>query len=538
MAIGYLSNISYSGQITDLLGGELVASLNHVCMWSEHGWVRVKAEEAARIHPGGTVSAHSGLFMCELCGQYVTLTDGLERIRYFRHSADEANKNCPERTFGSAYIPTYTAGEHELPIKLIVNRNDFKLELGLLYVPEKILNRQETQSVTIKTFEGGLFVFSFERLNPDSITYLPIGKVPSKNYEVIAPNGLSSYWPRKVRGIDESGSIFDYQTGKLLPFDADVQVKKKYYLLTAVSYGYSRRYSNININKVCEVRAGLSNWSVYEVEATVLDQEAAKFFLSLHCRLTDMPLKLNPIWPIHIETPYVIKHNQGYMIMHLSGGRRVTPQTFPRASVLSVYCPSEGQVIKIDYNGRQQLVSAGSASVLQYTYIWKEELSNTSSSVSIDVRDSKDSKVATGVQAELPDAGMIKITAPFGGTAIIRRKGTIIEKFKITSANPLTIDSIRYGMEIEVLQGLDIIWQATYVKACNLDASVDDSLYLKLCSLHGLKICVPHNIGSITNKLSGYPKTKGWIFSAIKSGLASEAAIKYLRNYVVELTNQ
>ena len=51
-----------------------MASLNHVCMWSEHGWTRVTAEEAGKLHPGGTVSALSGLFMCELCGQYVTLT--------------------------------------------------------------------------------------------------------------------------------------------------------------------------------------------------------------------------------------------------------------------------------------------------------------------------------------------------------------------------------------------------------------------------------------------------------------------------------
>ena len=58
-----------------------MASLNHVCMWSEHGWVRVTAEEAAAIHTGGTVSAHSGLFMCELCGQYVTLTDGYTRAQ-------------------------------------------------------------------------------------------------------------------------------------------------------------------------------------------------------------------------------------------------------------------------------------------------------------------------------------------------------------------------------------------------------------------------------------------------------------------------
>lgn len=38
-----------------------MASLTHVCMWSDNGWKRITAEQAARLHPGGTVSAHSGL---------------------------------------------------------------------------------------------------------------------------------------------------------------------------------------------------------------------------------------------------------------------------------------------------------------------------------------------------------------------------------------------------------------------------------------------------------------------------------------------
>ena len=78
-------------------------TLTHVCMWSEHGWKRITAKKAARLHAGGTVSAHSGLFMCELCGQYVTLTDGEIRTRHFRHSAAEKDKDCPERTFGPNY---------------------------------------------------------------------------------------------------------------------------------------------------------------------------------------------------------------------------------------------------------------------------------------------------------------------------------------------------------------------------------------------------------------------------------------------------
>lgn len=75
-----------------------MASLTHVCMWSDNGWKRITAEQAARLHPGGTVSAHSGLFMCELCGQYVILTDGdisLDLTHSLLYDATRRKQICP-----------------------------------------------------------------------------------------------------------------------------------------------------------------------------------------------------------------------------------------------------------------------------------------------------------------------------------------------------------------------------------------------------------------------------------------------------------
>ena len=46
-----------------------MGSLTHVCVWSSKGWTHIAPEEVARSHPGESVSARSGLFMCELCGQ-------------------------------------------------------------------------------------------------------------------------------------------------------------------------------------------------------------------------------------------------------------------------------------------------------------------------------------------------------------------------------------------------------------------------------------------------------------------------------------
>ena len=209
-----------------------MASLNHVCMWSEHGWTRVTAEEAGKLHPGGTVSALSGLFMCELCGQYVTLTDGGEKVRHFRHSAHEASKSCPERTFGPLYTPSYKNDAHELPIKLIQTSNSFQFELGLLFIPREILQKERNRSITIKASDSIRYTYSFERLNPDSITYLPIGNVPQEKYEVISSDRLVTFWPRIVKGVSKNGSLFDITTGKMLPEDSDVLLQRQYHLVT------------------------------------------------------------------------------------------------------------------------------------------------------------------------------------------------------------------------------------------------------------------------------------------------------------------
>ena len=66
-----------------------MASLTHVCMWSDNDWKPITAEQVARLHPGGAVSARSGIFMCDLCHQYVTLTKEGKNVRHFRHVSYE-----------------------------------------------------------------------------------------------------------------------------------------------------------------------------------------------------------------------------------------------------------------------------------------------------------------------------------------------------------------------------------------------------------------------------------------------------------------
>lgn len=113
-----------------------MASLTHVCMWSENGWKQITAEQAAKLFPLSTVSAHSGLFMCELCGQYVGLTKEGELTRHFYHSSYEKSKDCPERTSKIVYSISYNAQEHDLPIRITgVSSTSFRFEIGLIRAP-------------------------------------------------------------------------------------------------------------------------------------------------------------------------------------------------------------------------------------------------------------------------------------------------------------------------------------------------------------------------------------------------------------------
>ena len=183
-----------------------MASLTHVCMWSKNGWKRITAEQAAQLHPGGTVSAHSGLFMCELCGQYVILTDGDIRKRYFKHSAYEKSKDCPERTFGASYSISYGSQEHDLPIRITnVSTSSFSFEVGLIRAPISSLNKDFRIEIKPKGVFDVSYVFTKKRLNYDSITYLPIGERPFEKYTISFQNGsdkLHEFWPAEIKGIE------------------------------------------------------------------------------------------------------------------------------------------------------------------------------------------------------------------------------------------------------------------------------------------------------------------------------------------------
>lgn len=518
-----------------------MASLTHVCIWSDNAWKRITAEEAAKLHPDGTVSAHSGLFMCELCGQYVSLTDGTVQTRHFRHSAYEKSKNCPERMLGGSVSFSYDSQEHDLPIRITgISSTSFRFEVGLIRVPNSLISKDFYIEIKPNGESDTSYIFTKERLNYDSITYLPIGEKPFKKYTLNLKNGsdkLREFWPKDVKGIDPEGTLFEKTSGKKFTYDADVEIKKEYYLLKRGSF-YKRSYSSIRIQEIIQKQFSWEVWTLYVVSASAFCEEAARFFLDFHCRLTDYPVSLQPVWPLFVDGNYIVKHSQDSMYI-LVKGNVATVKTFPSAAVYQLtHNLTQERLYEVLCSSRQQLISAGRTQALQYTYFWKEPLNQVSLPPEILVTDLSGSEILPGRTNTLPHNKTLLVKSTFDGELIISNKNYVLDKRKIFADKPLELDGLSYGVSVQIVIGLDVVWKIDFEKQQSIIANDEVEILKHISRVSGASISVPHSLRNILAAMSLYPQICQWIRKCIKEGTIKEQSYRRLQDAYRSISKQ
>ena len=505
--------------------------LTHVIMWTNHGWQHITAKEAAKIHPGGTVSACSGLFMCDLCGQCVILTNGDVIDRYFKHNKEEECKECPERTFGASVTTTFVSGAHILPLRLnISSRSCFNLEIGFIPVPASFLEPRNTQNLIIKSDDNRsiFFQYLFSRFDSNSTTYLSVGNEPASKYsiEFSRPNpALRSCWPETIDGINAAGSLFDGYNHKKLPYDADVQIHHPYWLVTRKA-PCNNLGQNIQFKEICDATNRWSSWRIYEVIATQFDEQSAKFFLEYHCRLTDSPVTMYPIWPVFVESPYLIKHSQNQLFMFMQGD--ATAKMFPEVQIKS-YPSESGNLLSLFCAERQQLISVGRAKVLRYSYLWKDPLNYTSHSPQIEVVDIRGNQIPCGEHIPFPIKGVLLVTSPYDGFVVIKQDFCIQRKIQLSAGKALAVDGLSHGQTISIYQGLDCIWSTILQSHSRGACSSDSDLLDILVHASGSEIPISHAIGALSLRMKDYPLVKQWLYTAIRKGHIPERAYLTLK---------
>lgn len=509
-----------------------MATLNHVCMWSGRGWTPITAEKAAGLHPYGTVSAKSGLFMCELCGQYVILTNGSIRDRYFKHSAYEKSKDCPDRmdNSNSYNYYSYHSNEHELPIRIKgISPSSFRFEIGLIRVPIQLCKKN--LQIIINT-KNHCYTFTRERINFDGITYLSIGKTPFESCKICIQNGddsLYEFWPHVVKGIDREGTLFAKDSGKKITYDADVEVEKEYYLLKCGALAVEPK-KDLRIRRIAEKKIGRNLWKLYLVSALRFSECAARFYLDFHCRLTEQPASLQVVWPLFVEEDFLIKHNKKSMYMIVKGNVIKEIKTFPevRSFRRNDFSSSEG-LYEIFCSDRQQLISIGRIHALKYTYFWRESLNQTGKNPSVFVSNIDGIEICPGKSYNLPPKGILCVKTEYDSEIVIIKHGVVADKREIAASTRIEIDEISYSTEIQIFIGLDCVWKIELKKEDNVDIHSEVNLLKFITKESGRVIRTPHSLRNIMINMKSYPIVYKWIEKSIRNGMMDEQSYRKLQ---------
>lgn len=520
-----------------------MARLNHVCMWNGKQWQRITAEEAGKKFPY-TVSAESHIFVCELCGQSVILTSGDKRIRYFKHNRGEDEKNCPDRS-GNIGYETFKNGDHGLPLKIVFDDNakkSFHFELGMIPVPQGFLVNAQNRQIKILPYGNGLpYVYNFERINPDTVTYLDVGNLPFEQYSIDVDSRLKKYWPEIIKGPSPKGSLFDGKTGKLLIPDSEVTAHREYYFL---KLGEQKNYDmpkNISLKFVCRQ----NNYYLYLFQCGLCNNETASYetasyLWKLHYRLTDSPVSIQPIWPLYRETPYTITHNRDCTYFFINGsnesekGSGIRTEIYPMPEH-PVPPKKQGSItlLKVPCKSDRVMISAGRSKVLTFRYFYRRKMDETADIPLIAVSDGKGNRMEQTTYTRLPAQRILIISAPYDGKVRVRdgHRALVYEDLKSGQAFSQKID--RLGVIVEILQGLDVVFKVEFKKKKQSSTRHEKRWIELLDHCSGEYIPIGRHLALVLLHLKDMPELHRWVLKCLKSGYIREDALRIIKSIFI-----
>lgn len=503
--------------------------LTHVCVWDKNGWKKITVNQAVKMTYGG-VSARSGLFMCELCGQYVSLTAGHIRDPYFKHSKEEESKDCPERSVGVSISEYYNSLKLEskgLPIRVNITNNCFEILVGFPKIPTELLEKLDGAYINIKDDIGKTYKYSINRIENNTVTYLKVGDYPSSYYQIMINkdvDGIETFWPKKIIGFRER-TVLDSK-GNVLPYDSDVKVKKEYYTFGKNYFGFNYNSNHVEVERMFVYRYQ----NIYKIKALDFSEESARFFLELHCRLTENPIDFIPLWPVTIQAPYIIYHNKEKIYGVINGNANFA--TFPKSYILRQEIKKHN-LIKIQCNDRQQLLSIGRASnILNYTYLWKDNLVfEDDEKTKIKVLDGKNNIITQENVTDVKPKSIYFISK-YDGKFVIENEG-FIEEIRYFKANMrFTYNGLRKNRKYKIFQSNDCAFELDLHTKIKSNEINEREVIKTLNGCRGRLVPLRHSFGNIARYFEDYPLIKIWIRKQIIKGHIKEDALNILKKII------
>lgn len=450
-------------------------TLKHVLTWNESqkSWGYIKAEEAAAVFKR-SVKAHERVFICELCGQSVSLTQGGSVIAHFRHDRAEDIKNCPERA-EVGVSADHSPDAFSLPLKLEYDAyaQAFSLHLGLIF-PTNLPTTDDKFFIASLNDNGQSYLrpdaYCFSRYRGKTIDYERL--IPADTYRLTVPAHLKSLlrWPEAITGVSlAAGTVFDGTNGKRIPADGDIEVGKDYLLLIdrwspKKNLSLQQSQAGLHIEELpLNMSNSLSKWGLFRIRADDNSFAAAAFFMAFGLRLTKEPVQLFPLWPLTVKRPYTILSCTP-CVHFFAQGQNTRNHMLPGDNQLQGHTTSDvPHIVTARIVPPRSLLSAGRRTVLKYTFLEQQPLPKTQPEVNgllhwHTINEEPVSEEA--LTCRVPQDTLIVISA-YDGYVEEYADGSFVTRQELQGTHPLVLPLTR-SHEFRFYIGLDLYASFVY----------------------------------------------------------------------------
>jgi hypothetical protein len=378
-------------------------ALKNVVMWDDDHWEPVTAETASKLVGGIHISAGQDFFRCALCKQSVLLTrDTGVNQPHFRHQRGEDDQPCEDRVKSgvcSQSSDSKALRNIRLPLRCRQDGESFSLQLGIYQAGIRaLLESQQNaacESINLSAYEakirsGGTLVarLGLDLIGEEGFSWLDLGSEPLCSYTLYLCDGNGKdQISHKVGGFSQNENyLFSSVSGKLLPFDADVEIGCPYLAmvsrLSTESFFHAAAQASVDIKKVLDT----GMFSVLKVTGRELTLKTADFFGLFNARLTDKPVRMLSLWPPVVKGPYSIECQKTLgriqQLIYVVGSDVSTllyPSRGLQHRVGESHGRKGGKLHWLNIPDRRVMISSGRFSVLKYQFIRSGELTKMSS---------------------------------------------------------------------------------------------------------------------------------------------------------------
>lgn len=152
----------------------------------------------------------------------------------------------------------------------------------------------------------------------------------------------------------------------------------------------------------------------------------------------------------------------------------------------------------------------------------------------VTISDQSGKELEGEICSRLPKGKLISVSCRYDGKAVVRRRGKIDHVYRLCGGQDLILDGLLMDMEIEFYQGCDRVRTIRFQREkTGGDAMAEDQVLVKrLNACGGPMIPVSHAAGAMAGKYASHPRTKQWLYRALRQGKISREALRLLEDNI------